>query len=81
MNNDYYAVDAATIQLRLLRDLGYTIYHRPHLSLTAGVHTRKKWMLYPDRKTGVDAAEAEAKAMSFDEYINLFENNTGGQDK
>lgn len=81
MKYEYYVVDAATINIPLLRDLGYTIIHRPHLSLTVGVHTRKKWMLCPDRKTGVDAAEAEAKAMSFDEYINLFANNTGGQDK
>ena len=79
MNNNYYVVDASTINIRLLRDLGYTIIHRPNLSLTAGVHTRKKWMLYPDRKTGVDAAEAGAEAMSFDEYLDLFENNKGGQ--
>ena len=81
MNNDHYVVDASTINIRLLRVLGYTIIHRPHLSLTAGVHTRKKWMLCPDRKTGIDAAEAVAEAMSFDEYIDLFENNTGGQHK
>lgn len=81
MDSKYYVVDAATINIRLLRDLGYTIIHRPHLSLTAGVHTRKKWMLCPDRKTGVDAAEAGAKAMSFDEYLDLFENNKGGQNK
>ncbi len=81
MNNKYYVVDAATINIRLLRDLGYTIYHRLHLSLTAGIHTRKKWMLCPDRKMGVDAAEAGAEAMSFDEYLDLFENNKGGQNK
>ena len=78
MNNTYYVIDAATIQVRLLRDLGYTIYHRPHLSLIAGIHTRKKWMLCPDRKTVIDAAETGANAMSFDEYINLFKSNTGG---
>ena len=77
MNNNYYVVDASTINIRLLRDLGYTIIHRPHLSLTAGVHTRKKWMLCPDRKMGVDAAEVGAKAMSFDEYLDLFESNKG----
>ena len=77
MNNNYYVVDAATINIRRLRDLGYTIIHRPHLSLTAGIHTRKKWMLCPDRKMGVDAAEAGAEAMSFDEYLDLFENNKG----
>lgn len=81
MNEIYYVVDAATINIRLLRDLGYTIFHRPNTSLTAGVHTRKKWMLCHNRKTGVDAAEAEAKAISFDEYISLFESNTGGQNK
>ena len=81
MNNDHYVVDASTIQIRLLRDLGYTIYHRPHFSLTAGVHTRKKWMLCPGRKTGIDAAEIGAKAISFDEYLSLFESNTGGQSK
>ena len=77
MNNNYYVVDAATINIRRLRDLGYTIIHRPHLSLTAGIHTRKKWMLCPDRKMGVDAAEAGAEAMSFDEYLNHFESNKG----
>ena len=81
MNDTYYVVDAATIQIPRLRDLGYTIYHRPYFSLTAGVHTRKKWMLCPDRKMGVDAADAGAEAMSFYEYINLFENNKGGQNK
>ena len=72
--NKYYAVDADSINKLQLRDLGYTIYHRPHFSLVEGVHTRKKWTLCPERKTGIDAAEAAAEAMTFGEYLRITEN-------
>ena len=71
--NDHYVVDADSINKQKLRDLGYTIYHRPHFSLVEGVHTRKKWTLCPSQKTGTDAAEVSAEAMSFDEYYKTFD--------
>ena len=69
----YYVVDADSVNKQQLRDLGYTIYHRPHFSLVEGVHTRKNWTLCPERKTGTDAAEAAAKPIAFDEYLKLSE--------
>ena len=71
--NEYYVVDANSIDKQKLRDLGYTIYHRPHFSLVEGVHTRKKWTLCPKRKTGIDAAEVKATSITINDYLKLFE--------
>ena len=65
-----YIVDSGTIKISVLRRSGYRILHRPYFAMNDS--TYDKWQLNPHRKTGVDAANIDAPAMSFKEYLELF---------
>ena len=55
----------------LLKDSGYRILHRPHFAMKGS--TRDKRILNPHTKTGVDAAPEDAQAISFEEFLALFD--------
>ena len=70
-----YVVDVDTMTDRsfsLLRRSGYVILHRPYFAMCGSTH--KKYTLNPHTKQGVDAAEAGRAAISFCEFLELFEN-------
>ena len=81
MSEQSVAVEASTIDAAKLRELGYTVYHRPVLGLADGIHTRKTWMLDPRGRTGTDAAPKCAEPITFQEYMKLYESEKGGQNK
>ena len=68
-----YVVDAGTVQSAILERSGYHISHRPYFSMWNA--TRSKWELNPYTKTGVDAAPKDAETISFQEYLELFEDD------
>ena len=55
----------------LLVDSGYSIAHRPYFAMMG--HTHYKYQLNPHTKSGVDAADNDAEAISFDEFLALFD--------
>ena len=72
--NKAYVVDSDTISVSLLRRSGYTIFHRPYFAMWNSTHG--KWQLNPHLKRGVDAAPIDDSAISFNEYLDLFESDT-----
>ena len=56
---------------KLLIDSGYSIAHRPYFAMMG--HTHYKYQLNPHTKSGVDAAEQDAEAITFDEFLVLFD--------
>jgi hypothetical protein len=56
---------------KLLIDSGYRIAHRPYFAMMG--HTHYKYQLNPHTKSGVDAAEQDAEAITFDEFLALFD--------
>lgn len=67
----YYVVDASTVKCAILRRSGYKILHRPYFAMKNSTH--EKWQLNPHTKTGIDAAQNDAKAIPFKEFLRLFE--------
>lgn len=70
-----YVVDVDTMTDRsfsLLRRSGYVILHRSYFAMCGSTH--EKYTLNPHTKQGVDAAEADCTAISFCEFLELFEN-------
>ena len=57
--------------LELLCNSGYRIQHRPYFAMMNSTH--ENITLNPHTKYGVDAAEQEAEAISFDEFLALFD--------
>ncbi len=57
--------------LELLHHSGYKILHRPYFAMMNSTH--KNISLNPHTKTGVDAAEQDAEAITFDEFLALFD--------
>ena len=68
-DREYY-VQTGTIDFDLLRRSGYQILHRPAFGMKGS--TRSVCTLDPHRKYGVDAAPKDAEAISFEEYLKLF---------
>lgn len=71
-NRDYY-VDADTIDREdclLLYRSGYGILHRPYFAMKGSTH--KMFTLNPHKKSGVDAAPVGAEAITFREYLGMF---------
>ena len=68
-----YVVDADTIQSAILVRSGYDIRHKPYFAMRGFTHT--KWQLNPHTKLGVDAAPNDAETISFQEYLELFEDD------
>ena len=81
MSEQSVAVEASTIDAEKLKELGYTVYHRPVFSLEDGIHTRKIWMLDPRGRTGTDVAPKDANTITFQEYMKLYESEKGGQNR
>ena len=74
-DKDYY-IEAGTINEDddlLLRHSGYRILHRPYFSMKGSTH--KAFTLNPHIKSGVDAAPVGKTAISFQDYLKLFEDN------
>jgi hypothetical protein len=65
-----YPVDSATIEKDLLKRSGYQIYHTPNISMQG--NTRRIWMLNPHSKTGIDSGPIDSEAMTYDEFMELF---------
>lgn len=66
-----YVVDVAGIDVGLLERSGYRILHRPYFAMMKSTH--EKWQLNPHTKVGVDAALTEQQAISFKDFLRLFE--------
>ncbi len=57
--------------LRLLRRSGYMIIHVPYFSMKGKTHY--KYELNPHNKSGLDAADKDAEAISADDFLALFD--------
>ena len=69
-----FVVDKDSIDGVLLANSGYWITHRPYFAMKGFTHT--KYTLNPHTKIGRDAARCDETAISFQEYLELFEKNT-----
>jgi len=67
----YYVIDVSTVKSAVLRRSGYKILHRPYFAMRNSTH--EKWQLNPHTKTGIDAAQNDAKAIPFKGFLRLFE--------
>lgn len=74
--NRKYFVQTADMDLTLLFDSGYTFFHRPYFAMYAS--TREAYTLNPHSKQGVDAAPKAAPSIPFQEFLQLFENESSG---
>jgi hypothetical protein len=68
--NRNYPVYSETIEKDLLKRSGYQIYHTPNISMQG--NTRRIWMLNPHTKTGIDSGPSDSEAMTYDEFMELF---------
>ena len=77
-DKDYY-VGTGGLDFTLLYRSGYRMLHRPNFGMMGS--TREGYTLNPHRKTGVDAVPAGAGAISFGEYLKLFDGRDGADGK
>ena len=68
--NKSYVIKADTIKLNPSR-LGFKIFHKPNFGMRG--YTRKNIILNPYSKTGIDAAKDDLEAISFDDFLKLYE--------
>lgn len=68
--NRNYPVYSETIKRDLLKRSGYKIWHTPNVSMYG--QTRRIWMLNPHSKTGIDSGPSDSEAMTYDEFMELF---------
>lgn len=73
-NHDYTVVAASMTgnDYRLLKISGYELLHRPYFGMKGLTHT--KILLNPHTKYGLDAAGIEKPAITFGEFLKLFDN-------
>ena len=69
--NRDYVVDCDTIDSSLLLRSGYRIMHRPYFSMINSTH--ESWTLNPCTKVGVDAAKINEDCITFNEFLELFD--------
>lgn len=69
-----YYVDADTLDVKLLDRSGYYIAHRAYFAMKGSTHSA--WTLNPHRKSGVDAAPVDAEKIAFNDYLELFDNES-----
>ncbi len=69
-DKEYY-VDADTIDIGILSRSGYVILHRPYFAMKDSTHDTVT--LNPHTKQGSDAAKVDCKAISFTDYLALFD--------
>lgn len=70
--NKNYIVSCKDIDTGLLRRSGYVIRHRPYFAMMNSTHAA--WQLNPHLKIGIDAAPDDQTPISFNEYLQLFQN-------
>lgn len=70
-NRDYCIVAADDIDYKLLIRSGYMILHKPAFSMKG--YTRDKITLNPCKKRGIDAGAVDRDAITFQEFLKLFE--------
>ncbi len=73
-DREYY-IEADTLTNKyydLLYRSGYKLLHRPYFGMKGNTHS--KITLNPHTKIGVDAARTDAKSISFDDFLSMFEN-------
>lgn len=70
--NKNYIVSCKDMKVGLLRRSGYVIRHRPYFAMFNSTHAA--WQLNPHLKIGVDAAPDDQTPISFNEYLQLFQN-------
>lgn len=68
-----FVVDTATISVKVLRDSGYVILHRPYFAMKDSTHS--KWQLNSHTKRGVDASPVNCESIPFDDYVKIIESN------
>lgn len=66
-----YCVESETISVELLKKSGYLVFHRPYFAMKGSTHS--KWQLNPHTKSGVDAGPVNEDAITFEEYLKLFQ--------
>lgn len=68
-----YVVDAKTIteEDHIMLEREYRILHRPYFAMKG--YTHSKYKLNPHTKTGVDAVPVETEAITFTEYMKLYQ--------
>lgn len=76
--NREYIVTAADIDCELLIHSGYMILHTPYFGMMGQTHD--KITLNPHRKYGVDSAPADAEAITFREFMSLFDGERAADD-
>lgn len=66
-----YIVDFNDVDVALLSRSGYFIVHTPYFSMKGSTHAL--WQLNPHKKDGVDAAPEGSEAITFNEFLALFD--------
>ena len=73
-----YVVDYDSISendMHLLEMSGYDIRHRPYFAMQGSTHSM--WSFNPYRKSGVDAAKDGEEAITFTEFLKLYDADNG----
>ena len=73
-----YIVTRRDVDYKLLIHSGYTVLHTPNFGMNG--QTRDKITLNPHRKTGYDSAAADAAAITFREFLSLFDGERTADD-
>lgn len=73
-----YIVLRRDVDYKLLIHSGYTVLHTPNFGMQR--ETRDKITLNPHRKTGYDSAAADAEAITFREFLSLFDSERAADD-
>ena len=68
-NQDY--VIEGGVDYTLLKHSGYSMWHRPYFAMPGSTH--KRITLNPHTKYGLDAGKVDAEAISFQEFLKLFD--------
>ncbi|MBR6873881.1 MAG: hypothetical protein IKN17_10290 [Ruminococcus sp.] len=73
-----YTVIAETIDRDMLDRSGYNIWHRPYFAMPGSTH--ENWTIVPTNRYVLDAAKKDKEAISFQEFLKLFdEDNKDGE--
>ncbi|MBS7262665.1 MAG: hypothetical protein KIG36_03540 [Eubacteriales bacterium] len=68
--NKDYVIESGGVDYKLLHHSGYDMRHRPYFAMQGSTHSRIT--LNPHTKYGIDAGKIDAEAISFQEYLKLF---------
>lgn len=73
-HNRYYAVSIQNIDMDLLHNSGYTIWHRPYFAMRRSTHSA--WSLNPHTRDAVDAAKEDEEVIDFCDFLKLFDDES-----